>query len=441
MHVVATRRGDQRLESRASMMTGWPNGYGWQDPSAIPPPGLGQLQRAGVMVTEDTLLQVDVVFTALRIISNNMIKMGDLRAYEEALSSDNIPYREFLAAQPPVLADMWGGRMLPCDGMTRTVFSMALFGEAFWFVLERDRLAYPSALEVLHPAFMEVKNATKEDVAAGRVRNEGDVIYLYGSGANRRRLDPDDVIHIPFKSLPGMRRGLKPVQYVGVAGALAMAAYEFGSTWFSQGAAPSFLLTTDQKLGQEEVNRLAQRFLIGHSGLNNAHLPLVLDNGLKATKVMANPDEAQYLNTLEYARSVIGSWFGIPGNWMGNALQRQAATPPHTRQEDTLGFLQNTLSGYMIPLEQAVSTRILRPGVKAAFDDSGLARPDAQFLAQEIQALRMTQAATVNDIRVRKLHWPPLPDPEADQAMAPLAANVAPSQTAKPPSEPPGGKS
>lgn len=420
-HVVATRHGNLRLpETRADTLTAWPLGYGWQDPSAIPPPGLGQMQRAGVMVTAHTILQVDVVFTALRIISNNIVKMGCLRAYQEQLSGDNVPYRELLPEQPRLLTDMWGGRMLPCTGMDRTVWSMALFGEAFLYVLLRDRMGFPVALDVLHPAFMEVGSDAL-----------GNPTYEYGTGAKKKRLDPEDVLYLPFKSLPASSRAMSPVEYAGVAGALAMAAYEFGGTWFAQGAAPSFLLTTDQKLGQAEVQRIAQRFLIDHGGLTSAHLPLVLDNGLKAEKVMASPDEAQYLRTLDFARSVIASWFGVPQSWIGNALGAPPPAPPHTRQEETIAFLQHTLSGYMVPIEQGISS-LLPPGVMAMFDDSALARPDAQFLAQEIQALRMTQAATVNDIRVRKLHWPPLDDEAADQAMAPLAANVAPAQTATP---------
>ena len=422
-HVLATRDGNRSLETRAGMQSNLSTGYGWMDPHAIPPPGLGHMQRAGVLVTEHTLLQVDVVFTALRIISNNLVKMGDLRAYEEEFSPEGISYRRYLPTRPAILTDTFGGgglggrggSIMQCTGRDRTIWSMALFGDAFWYVLDRDRLKYPSALEVLHPAFMEVKQAPN-----------GMPVYLYGAGAGRRELDPDDVVHIPFKSLPGARRAMAPTEYVGVAGALAMAAYEFGSTWFSQGAAPSFLLTTDQKLGQEQIERIAERFLIEHSGLQAAHLPVVLDSGLKAEKVMASPDEAQYLHTLEYARNVIASWFGIPLSMLGNALERQTPPPPHTMQEESLKFLQHTLSGYTVPLEEAHSA-LLPDGQRAAFNDSALSRPDDQFLAQLILNLRQSQAASVNDIRTRYLEWAPVDG--GDDVIAPLASNTAPEQT------------
>ena len=241
------------------------------------------MSRAGVMVTPASLLQVDVVFTALRIIDNHVMRMGNLRAYKEQMwGDDNVNYRLFLKKQPPILTDTWGGRMTQSDGMSRTVWSMGLFAEAFWYVALRDRLAYPEALDVLHPAFMEIKVADSQAVARGWAKNVGDPIYEYGTGQDKRILDPDDVIHIRGKSLPQSRRPLSPIEYAGVAGALAMAAYEFGSAWFAQGSAPSFILSTDQKLGTAEVERIAKRFAAKTSGLVNAHMNVVLDSGLQA---------------------------------------------------------------------------------------------------------------------------------------------------------------
>jgi HK97 family phage portal protein len=431
-HVVATRAGNRRLPSE-TRSAGW-GGGAWLDPTAIPPPGFGQLQRAGVIVSEKSLLQVDVVFTALRIITTAILKMGDPRAYQEELSDDNIPFRRFLADQPEVLSDTFGGRLFQYDGRRRTLMSMALFGEAFWYVLDRDRLAYPAALDVLHPAFMEVKVASAIDVRANRAQAEGDSMYIYGSGRDKKLLDPGDVIHIPFMAMPQARRALSSVEYVAVSGALAMAAYEFGSTWFSQGASPSFLLSTEAKLGQPEVERIAEKFVIDHAGLGSAHLPLVLDNGLKADKVMASPDEAQYTTTLEYSRNVIASWFGVD-EMIPNALQRQTPQPAHTSQERMQRFITFTLSGYTVPLEEAYSS-LLPKGRKATLPEDNLLTPDPQGLSEEITALRQTQVATPNDLRVRKLHWPPSDDPAADEIIAPLASNTAPSQAPGPGSTP-----
>ena len=432
-HVLATPRGNVTFGEQRGMGTGWGGmgGYPIMDPAAIPPPGFSNQQRAGVLVTQHSLLQVDVVFTALRIISNNIIKMGDLWAYREQATEDGIFYKKFLGSRPSILTDTFGGggmggragAMMQCTGRDRTVWSMALFGEAFWYVLERDSRVRPSCLEVLHPAFMEVKEG------------KGGPVFVYGTGMDKQELDSDDVIHIPFKSMPQSRRALSPITYAGVAGALAMAAYEFGSTWFSQGAAPSFILKTDAKLGQEEVARIANKFAIEHSGLQLAHLPLVLDNGLDAVKVMSSPDEAQYLHTLEYARNVIASWFGLPASLLGNALERQTPQPAHTAEEESTKFLQHTLSGYTVPLEEAHSG-LLQNGVQACFNETALQKPDAQFLAQLVMAIRQSQTMSIDELRARYYGLGPLPDGSGKTALAPLASNTAPSQTSSQPQLP-----
>src|ERR1017187_4251273 len=96
------------VESRSGVSANWPSGWGWSDPSAIPPPGMYQMQRAGVPVTAHTSLQVDTVFTSLRVISNAMIKMGDPMAYKLGLSADNEPYKIWQAVQPAILTNTWG---------------------------------------------------------------------------------------------------------------------------------------------------------------------------------------------------------------------------------------------------------------------------------------------------------------------------------------------
>jgi hypothetical protein len=360
------------VESRSGVSANWPNGWGWSDPSAIPPPGMYSMQRSGVPVTIHTSLQIDSVFTACRVLTNSIIKMGNLRAYSKELDESNVPYHVWQPTAPPLLEKTWvdgtGSTMWQFDGMTRTIMSMALFGEAFWFIVLRDRMSNPSVLEVLHPAFIEVK---KRKLADGTVQK----YYLYGTGAHKTELSTDEVVHIPFMALPGAERGLNTIQYGGVAFSLALAAMEYGSRWFAQGASPSFLLTTDQKLGREEVERIADKFLIEHSGLGNSHLPLVVDSGMKVQKVSSTPDEAQYLGTLEYARMVIAAWFGLPSHLVGGTADKGNVWGK-TVQEQALQLVDFALAlDTPIPTPTGWTTMgDLKPGVEV-FGTDGVATP------------------------------------------------------------------
>lgn len=393
------------------MMASWPNGWGWNDPAAIPPPGLFAMQRAGVPVTPHTALQVDVVHTALRVISNAIIKMRNPRAYRTAFDSkSNLPYKKWLNPQPAILTSTFGNQF-QYDGRRRTVISLGLFGEAFWYTLTRDSLGYPTAIEVLHPAFVTVNADDK-----------GRPVYFYGNGVNRKPLEREDVTHIPFMAMPGARRGLSSVEYAGVQFALALAAMEYGQRWFAQGASPSFLLSTEQKLGRTEVKRIASTFLVEHSGLQSSHLPLVVDSGLKVQKISSTPDEAQYLGTLEYARTCIAAWFGLPSHLVGGANDKGNVWGK-TVQEQGFQLVDFTLSGYTVALEEAYAS-LLPKGISVAFTEHAILRANAADTAALITAVRTATAETQNEVRIKYLDDAPLPS--GDNLNAPLASNVVP---------------
>lgn len=405
------RLAQSRHEVRGGIGGSYPNGWGWNDPAAIPPPGLYSMNRAGVPVTPHTSLQVDVVHTSLRVLSNAIIKMGNLRAYKTAYDKQNRPYKQWLNPQPGILTSTFGN-LFQYDGRRRTVISMALFGEAFWYTLTRDYLGFPSAIEVLSPIFVSVEQDPLTQAP----------VYWYGSGVKKIKLATEDITHIPFMAMPGAERGLSSIEYAGVSYALALAAMEYGQRWFSQGASPSFALTTDAKLGQDEVERLAQRFVVDHSGLQSAHLPLVLDSGMKAQKISSTPDEAQYLNTLEYARTVIAAWFGLPQHLVGGANDKGNVWGK-TVQEQGFQMVDFTLSGYTVPLSEAHGTLLPR-GTEASFNEQAILRANAADTAALITATRTTATESQNDVRIKYLDEPPVPG--GDDLDKPLASNVAP---------------
>lgn len=396
------------VERRGAMMGSWPNGYGLTDPAAIPPPGLGSQQRAGVPVTVHTALQVDSVMTSLRVLSNMIIKLGDPRAYTEELNADNLPYRQWCAEQPQILTKTWAPGVFQFDGQARTVVSLALFSEAWWYTLEFDRMQRPTALEVLNPAIVETKP---------------DGTIWYGTGSSKVQLDRTRVTHIPFMALPGGQRGLSSIEYEGVAYALALAAMEYGARWFGQGASPSFILSTEQKLGTDEVRRIAEKFMVEHSGLQAAHLPLVVDSGLKVEKVQSTPDQAQFLGTLEYARRVIAAYFGLPSHLVGGA--KADSTWGGTVEQQAIQMVATTLSGYTVRLNEAYSSLLPNQpqNIKAALDESAWQATDAKTLGTFGLQMRTAGAITSNELRQRYLFLPPHAD--GNELLMPLNSNAS----------------
>jgi HK97 family phage portal protein len=398
---------------------------GWNDPSAVPPHGLYNQRHAGVPVTPKTAMQVDTVITALRVLANGFINMGAPRAYTYAYDKFNRPYKQWCLPQPAVLSNTFGN-MYQFDGMTRTVISLALFGEAFWAKLLFDDMGYCTMVEPLNPAFVEVR-PDKKDVSR--------VTYWYGSGVTKVQIPNDNMIHIPFIAMPGAHRGLSSIEYAGIAMALALAAMEFGSQWFQQGASPSYILSTDQKLGEEEITRIAQKFQVEHAGLKQAHLPLIVDSGLKVEKSSSTPDEAQYLGTLDYTRMVLASYFGIPAHLVG-ATGDKGNVWGKTIEEQGYQMEDFTYSGYTRRIEEVFSfgTVFLPKQVKVAYNDQALRHADLAAIAGSETQQRNAGTWNVNDIRTQKYELPPVEG--GDDNFKPM--NTAPHPPDNNPPKPPG---
>lgn len=410
---MAFSRMSAARERRGAMMSSWPSGWGWNDPAAIPPPGLFNSQRAGVPVTPHTVLQVGIVHRCVEVITNAIIQMGNPQAYRTNLDKDSRPFRVYIANQPNILTNTFGN-VSQTEGVTQTLTSMALFGEAFWFTLTRDFYGFPAQLEVLNPLFVTV-NVDPNTMAP---------LYYYGTGLNKKALPTEDVTHIKGLTMPGARRALSAIEYEGPAFAIALAALDYGSRWFAQGASPSFLLTTDQRVGKDEIQRIAEKFLVEHSGLQSAHLPLVVDSGMKVEKLGATPDEAEFIGTLDYIRQDIAGYFGLPPHLVGN--QVGGDNWGKGLEEMNFAFIDYTLSGYIMRLNEAY-TGLLPRGQYASLDETTLARANAADRAREVQTLRTATVMTPNEIRRDYYSLPPLDG--GDAIDSPLASNVATGST------------
>lgn len=411
------------LETRSALEQRWGGtmiggafGYDMIQPSAIPPPSMRNMSYAGVTVNLHTVHSVDAVWIALRVISTHLTKLGNLRPYKEQLTKDNEVYRAWQPpAKYPILQNTYscGWQRV---GMDQTVRSMALTGDLFWYIVDRDRLQYPAMIEVLHPGLMDV-----------RLNSSGQQEYFYQTPGGRVELNPSNVIHMPFNSMPQSLRGLSPIEYAAPDLALQLASLEWATRFFSQGSSPGYALTTDAAPTEAEVRALMQNFQVKHGGITNSHLPLILTNGLKATQIQISPDDAQAIETQQAARAAIAAWFGIPLHMINSAAEKGNAYGPGATEQMLKYFIINTLAQYITAIEEAYSS-LLPQGVFAGFDLNRLSAPDAASQAQLITALRNTQAYSVNDGRLA-VGKPPVDDPAADEVLAPLASNTAPEQT------------
>jgi HK97 family phage portal protein len=409
-------RSGGRYESRAFNPSG---SYAWNDSlqysGVVPPHGFSTLNKAGVSLTEQNVTQAAPVNRSIGIIANSMIWLRDPQPYTIAYDKDNYSYRAPVAPIPQLLMNTWGTKT-QSQGMTEVIYSMALFGEAFCLVTERDDMGDASALEILPTMFID---ANKD--------GNGNPTFSFVVGGSVTPLNPANVVHIKLNSRPGRIRAASSLQQNSLAYALYLASLQYGLQFFGQGVHSSFVLTTDDKLTDDIARRTMTKLIIEHSGLSNAHLPLMLDSGLRPQKFAITPDEAQFINTMQFAADDCATYFGVPASWIGPGDKVDSLGK--TIEEQKTHFVNTTMVAYFTAIQEELS-KLLPMDQRCAYEVDRLTRGNSMNVAKEIAALRTATVFDPNEIRRRWYDAGPHSGGDGDDLNAPLASNQTPGSDA-----------
>lgn len=134
-------------------------------------------------------------------------------------------------------------------------------------------------------------------------------IRSHSQMAPRMYWSQEDIWHVRTLTLDGLV-GLNPIAYAREAISLAAATEEHGARLFSNGAVTSGVLRTEQTLSDQAYERLKKDFEERHTGLGNAHRPMILEMGLDWKSMALNAeDSCQFLETRSFSlkKSVVCS--------------------------------------------------------------------------------------------------------------------------------------
>jgi len=184
----------------------------------------------------------------------------------------------------------------------------------------------------LRPDWVTIISALESD-SIGREYREV-VGYFYDPPANEQTVwgkpqlfTVDEIAHwAPNPDPLAMWRGmswLTPVlREVNADNAMT----QYKTMYLANAASPNLLVKYSQKIGQQTVNRIRDRIMDTHGGVDNAFKTLVLDEGADAT-VIGNTFEQMNFSTVQAAgenRIIIAS--GVPGIVIGSKEGLMAAT-------------------------------------------------------------------------------------------------------------------
>jgi HK97 family phage portal protein len=398
-----------RLESRSSLATPekWLVDYF---------SGGGPESSAGVRVTSASAMYFVAVFACINILSRTV---GSLPLYLYRRLSGGGKEK---ARQHPLFNLM---RYSPNPEMTAMRYRstlqghLASWGNAYSFIDWKGSgtgAGYPAAIWPLRPDRVQVE------------RIAGSLKYSYYPGIEDIKLTqgfqiPNEyMLHIPGFGFDGVI-GYSPISLAREAIGLGMATEIFGARFFGSGTNPGMIVEhpgvlKDKKSFRDAINDV-------HQGLGKTHRVMLLEEGMKANKVVIDPKDSQFLETRKFQITEIARLFLIPPHMIAD-LERATFS---NIEEQGIEFVVHTMRPWFVLWEEELMRSLLRSDEREEyffqFDVDALMRGDIQKRYAAYAVGKQWGFLSTNDIRDKE-NLNPVDD--GDLYMVPL--NMIPAKDA-----------
>jgi HK97 family phage portal protein len=209
-------------------------------------------------------------------------------------------------------------------------------------------------------------------------------------------LPGEDVLYIPEMRRPGSLKGVSRVDELKQTLGLAKALDEFASRYFSNGANTSGMIEFPGNLTQEQAKDLVDAFEAGHKGLKKAHRPGVLSGGAKFVKTGSDGEQAQMLESRQFAVEEVARVFRVPPSMIG--LNTPGAMSYASVEHNAIQFTRYSLTPLIAAIEEA-HNRLLPGDVFLRVNMDGLLRGDSATQAQVFSTALQAGYMSVNEAR------------------------------------------
>lgn len=285
----------------------------------------GARSTSGVKVNRRTALTVPTFLRGMDILASSVagaprdvvIKVGS-RTFPEF---SNVP--RWVDEPNPTDPTMTGWRYI-----YSLVASLVAAGN--YFVHAYPNVLAPEVLTPLDPSRVRTPEGSADfEVLDSR----GQVIAV---------LSPYEMLHGVMYPWSGERRGPSPLDLMARTIGSAVAADDFASTYFAQGAALSFGVEVPTNLTPEQKDQLRDSLKKRHQGNRNAHNIGVLTAGAKFVGGLGpTPEQAQMLETRKFSVEEFARFLGVPPFLLGSQEPGAASYASTTIAKD--GFSEFTV--------------------------------------------------------------------------------------------------
>ena len=209
-------------------------------------------------------------------------------------------------------------------------------------------------------------------------------------------LPGDQVLYISEMRKPGSVQGTSRIEEVKNTLGLAKALDEFASRYFSNGANAGGIIEFPGNLTQEQAKDVVEAFEAGHKGLRKSHKPGVLSGGAKFQKIGSDAEQAQMLQSRQFAVEEIARVFRCPPSMIG--LNTPGAMSYASVEHNAIQFVRYSLTPLIVAIEEA-HNRLLPGDAFLRVNMDGLLRGDSATQAQVFSTALQAGYMSVNDVR------------------------------------------
>ena len=325
---------------------------------------------AGERIDEWTALGLSSVLGATALLADSVASMP-LRAFK--VGPDG---KRTMTPVPQVIADPDPESNI-FELIHTIMASLTLHGNAY-VKIDRNRRGEMIGLVPLHPYQMQVL-PTGDQI--------GRRYFHLGN-----EMDSEDMIHIRWYTPPQSLVGISPLNQTRNLVGLSLAMDRHLAQWYGEGATPSGVIYTNEKLNLEQARVIQGTWEATH---RRHRRPAVLSNGMKFEPITTSAADMEMIQTREQLIRDIARVFRIPSHLIGASGDNQTY---QNVEQASLNYLTHTIHPYLRRIEIALS-KVLPVGTDVAFDTSTLLRVDALTRAEVNEKNVRMGARTPNEVR------------------------------------------
>tara|TARA_Y100000310_G_scaffold64075_1_gene59616 strand:+ start:2123 stop:3754 length:1632 start_codon:yes stop_codon:yes gene_type:complete len=342
---------------------------------------------SAVSINYNSALTYSAVFSATSLIAGD-IGTTPLNVYSIDKNGDReidtLHNAQWLLNEEP-------NELMNADTFRETLQSHALLWGNGFAAIERDGAMRPTRLIPLLP-----------DEWVPELRN-GTLIYRHRNGRDDEGLMAHNVLHIRGLTYDGIA-GHSVISLARNSWGLGLTAEKHGNTSFKNGARPSIVLSTDQKIGEDEANLFLSMWEEQHGNAQNR--PAILGKGLSVQPFSMSNDDAQWLDSRKFQRVEVASWFSLPPHKIGD----DSRISYNSIEAENRAYVGQTLGRWLGKWEKECTRKLIAERVRRSrtktiqHDRRGLIEPDLETKVSVLTSLRASEDISSNELR-RELGW------------------------------------